>query len=42
MIFFAIWCAFLLGMLWLWDRRPIDPAHPGLKTKVKVKAKSGD
>jgi hypothetical protein len=30
MIFFVVWCALLLGVLALWDRRPVDPAHPGL------------
>ena len=29
MIFFAVWCVLLLGVLALWDRRSLDPAHPG-------------
>ena len=30
MIFLAVWCALLLGVLVLWDRRSVDPAHPGV------------
>ena len=30
MIFLAVWCALLLGGLVLWDRRSVDPAHPGV------------
>jgi hypothetical protein len=48
MIFFAIWCALLLGVLALWDRRSLDPAHPGLdrvradleKAKANAKPKA--
>jgi hypothetical protein len=48
MIFFAVWCALLLGVLALWDRRSVDPAHPGVermradleKAKAKPKAES--
>jgi hypothetical protein len=45
MIFFAVWCALLLGVLALWDRRSVDPAHPGVERmradleKAKAKAK---
>lgn len=31
MLFLTVWCALLLRTLWLWDRRPVDRAHPGLK-----------
>ena len=30
MIFLAVWCALLLGVLVLWDRRSVDPTHPGV------------
>jgi hypothetical protein len=29
MIFLAVWSTLLLGLLALWDRRSLDPAHPG-------------
>ena len=29
MIFLAVWCTLVLGLLALWDRRSLDPAHPG-------------
>jgi hypothetical protein len=29
MIFLVVWCALLLGVVALWDRRSVDPAHPG-------------
>jgi hypothetical protein len=50
MIFFAIWCALLLGVLVLWDRRSLDPAHPGIDrmrtdlatAKAKAEPKKAD
>ena len=44
MIFLAVWCVLLLGVLALWDRRSVDPAHPGFERVradlEKAKAKS--
>jgi hypothetical protein len=48
MIFLVVWCALLLAVLALWDRRSVDPAHPGfdrMRTdleKAKAASKKGE
>ncbi len=46
MIFLVVWSALLLAVLALWDRRSVDPAHPGFDRMradlEKAKAKKGD
>lgn len=38
MLLLTAWCALVLAMLWLWDRRPVDRDHPGLKIMPKPPA----
>ena len=48
MIFLVVWSALLLAVLALWDRRSVDPAHPGFDRmradleKAKAKSKKSD
>ncbi len=46
MIFLVVWSALLLAVLALWDRRSVDPAHPGFDRMradlEKAKAKKRD
>jgi len=48
MIFLVVWCALLLAVVALWDRRSVDPAHPGfdrMRTdleKAKAASKKGE